>query len=68
MRGMGAGAVSGVKRRMAEVLREHRQLDEYGYSVDECSCGWSQCDDDDDCYWREHIASVLVAELGLERV
>lgn len=47
------------REKIIKTLKFHRQGDAWGEPVDECSCGWEQSDPDDDCFWREHIATVL---------
>lgn len=54
-RGVGA-------QRVAEIIDQHHQADEYGYSIEECRCG----DDRDGTEtWAAHLALVLTTDLGL---
>lgn len=53
-----------IKERIAAVLGVHRQSQGCGCELEDvCLCGWSPAAGDD-CF-SGHVASVLVAELGL---
>jgi len=45
----------GIQERIAEILADHEP------TCGDCTCGWESWD----CGHSSHVASVLVAELGL---
>lgn len=53
-----------IQQRMAEIIDQHHQSDEYGYPVEDCRCS----DDRDGTEtWAAHLALVLTNELGFCR-
>lgn len=53
-----------IKQRIAELIAQHTQADEYGYPVEECRC---HDDNDGTETWAEHVALVLMSDLGLKK-
>lgn len=53
-----------IQERIAAIIDEHHQADEYGYDVEECRCGDGR---DGTETWAEHLALVLTTVLGLSQ-
>ena len=53
-----------LRDRIAAVIREHPQADEYGYPVDECrGCGWPSKQSDYGIDYAQHVADAVIAAL-----
>lgn len=51
-------ALTALEQKIARIMHDHQGLDDYH----QCKCGV------DDEYWWEHVAGVLMAELGLHEM
>ena len=49
-----------IRDQFAELVRQHQQEDEFGFRLEQCACGEAF-----DGTYAEHLADVLVRELGL---